>query len=399
MEPINLYRRKVTGPIERHVTTYKTDHSHPVTPYDPDDFLVEEYYKLTEGFNTPNYRLRLAKGELIPYTVFRQVEITGRLAVAPFSWTGPSSTWTIRNPGHSTSKAIATTRWKITERELTSTLNFGPSQYSLQAAASKIYSDGWDALTFGAELGKTVLMFRNLIKSLTNFLMGLPNTPFELDRLVKGRLVSVDQMKNVPFSKWLELRYGWRTLLYDMQDFCDYVVDVNDLRKRWNERVGKTDKATVESNHSYTHTPGTVFLKTIDEKSASYRGSIVADVDPPKLQFNPITTAWELITLSFVIDWFLNIGQWLESLSFLAVERQYVGAVGFEYKLKRTMITTNVVPTVGYSYSWSPSTVYEGTFTARDPSSVSLLPQLAVRLDTFKVLDLVALAIQRFLRR
>lgn len=396
---MELYRSKITGPVERHITTLKRDQTHPVTGYDPDDFFVSESSKYTLGVNTKDYHLRLARGELLPFTWFRQVEINGEHGIAPYSWDRPAySTWAIRDPGNSTSKALAESYWRLTIPQLEGGVSWGSAQYHLQSAASKIYSSGWDALTFAAELEKTVQMFRNLVGGLASFLYKLPKGDFP-SKLLSGKLTSVDRMTHVPFNKWLELRYGWRTLIYDMQDFARYVVGVNDGRKRFNERVGSTTTSETYLDFTYVHSPGTVNLRQTLSKKVGTRGSIVADIEPPKLAFNPVTTAWELVTLSFVVDWFLDVGQWLEGLSFLAIERQYVAAIGYHEEIKKTVVTTSVVPAAGYTYSWYPYSEWTGSVTWRDPATVPLLPLISVRLNAFKVYDLVALAVQRFIRR
>lgn len=398
MSSQGIARYKVTGPTTKNIITKKRDHTSPTVGYDPDDFLVSEYYKKTEGINLRNYHQRLAKGELLPFTWFRQVEISGEHAIKVLQWTRTSPAgWAIREPGNSTSKAIAEIYWRIKLSDLEKVHNVEPARYHLQRAAARVYSSGWDALTFAAELRKTIQMFRQLVRSLSFFLKNLPDEPL-VTRGGRRIKIPLRELKDVPFNKWLEVRYGWRTLHYDMQDIANVIVGVDDKRKRYRETVGSTDSATVVTNYAYTLSVGTVNLVSTDRKKSGYRGSIVADIEPPKFRINPATTAWELLTLSFVIDWFFDIGQWLESLSFLAIERQYYGAVGFHYELERELITQSCVPASGHTYSWYPYSMWTGSYTARDPSSVPLLPLAAIHLNAFKVVDLIALAVQRFKR-
>lgn len=393
MSNIGIARTKISGPQTRNIITLKRDHTSPTVGYDPDDFLVSEYYKITEGMNTPRYHQRLSKGELLPYTWFRQMEISGEHAIKLLQWTRTSPAgWAIREPGNSTSKALAEIYWRVKVSDLDKVLDFEPARYHLQRAAARVYSSGWDALTFAGELRKTGQMFRNLAQSFYNLVWRLPKSAVT----GKGReLLPLRALMNIPLSKWLELRYGWRTLVYDMQDLADVIKHLDDGRKRYKERAGSSDSAVTITNLNYTLSVGTSHLVITDRKKSGYRGSIIADIEPPQFAFNPITTGWELITLSFVVDWFLNVGQWLESLSFLAIERQYYGAVGFHYELERELVCTNCTPASGHTYSWYPYSKWTGSFTARDPASVPLLPLASIQLNAFKVLDLVALALQR----
>lgn len=122
---------------------------------------------------------------------------------------------------------------------------------------------------------------------------------------------------NVP-NKWLELQYGWNPLLSDVYGACDGLANRN--RDDW--RV--TAKATASATRVYT--------KGVD-KTSPYGRSVVTtvkrsafarlDVVPSNEVLislsslgvlNPLTLAWELLPYSFVVDWFLPVGNWLDSL-------------------------------------------------------------------------------------
>jgi hypothetical protein len=250
----------------------------------------------------------------------------------------------------------------------------GNSDYYVQAAAAKIYSQGWDALTFGAELSKTVVMFRSFLTRWASLARS-------------GKLESL----------WLEGRYGWRPLVYDMKDINKAINNLNEGRKRYRDSVGSTTTKTWKQINTINAVYGVLTCTTTYTDTFGIRGSIVADIEPPRIQFNPITTAWELMKLSFVVDWVLNIGQFLESLSFLALQREYYAAAGFQ--VKRSYIqTSNFVPAVGCLGTWYTDSRGEATLTQRIPTSVSTIPLPKLRLGAFKVLDLVALFLQAVTR-
>jgi hypothetical protein len=110
---------------------------------------------------------------------------------------------------------------------------------------------------------------------------------------------------------------------------------------------------------------------------------------------NPFVTFWELTRFSFVIDWFIDIGSWISAIT---------PRVGFEGKgvsVSATMSITedDVVNVTGigpWTYVMQPGGMHRkiNRYVRYDYSSGFPLPSIQVNLNRFKVLDLVALAIQ-----
>jgi len=248
--------------------------------------------------------------------------------------------------------------------------------YLVQKAAASIYSGGWDAATFLAEIGQ-----------LRRMLSGVAT---KADDLIRGR--SPGELHNL----WLEGRYGWRTLMYDIRDLHEVLTQSNERRTRYRQAKGLT--VAGNWNEYVESTSSGLITGTSSDISwtGNLRGTVVADIDIPDFQFNPITTAWEVTRLSFVVDWLLNVGQALEASSFLLKAKNYKAGAGykFEFELAQSM---SHVGTTG-------STVVHGNDGAcsgraevisRVPMSVSAIPRVNLRLDGWKVLDLLALIRQR----
>lgn len=99
---------------------------------------------------------------------------------------------------------------------------------------------------------------------------------------------------------------------------------------------------------------------------------------------NPLQLAWELVPYSFVVDWFINVGDYLGSLDALAgVERQklymrnsyhetleikFLGGVGTYDSLSNTRIPSDGIPDV--RLQWEPSLTWQ-----RLGSALALLRQ------------------------
>jgi hypothetical protein len=116
--------------------------------------------------------------------------------------------------------------------------------------------------------------------------------------------------------------------------------------------------------------------------------------------YDPLGTAWELIPLSFVVDWFLNIGSALQALQALLLIAERVG-----WTTVTTSFTVKTVPEWKVQTSYYRDLYrYDGTLFADWPYEEtirlkqripveSFLPVISTRcnLDFPKVLDSIAL--------
>lgn len=375
-------REKFSGPVEENETVTLYGGVPPtVNTYDTQTLLQSYYYKHSVGENTPDYHKRKAKGELLPLTEWNQWEAsgtaTGDLTIRKLSdgfthWYGPEGSYTY------------IPYWLVTtgmlEEIVADVVPNGAPDYDryLTAAAAKIYSSGWDGLTFAAELGKTVRMFRQLAQRVVH-------------QTVTGQLE----------RQWLESRYGWRLLVYDIKDLIKLLNSLDDHRKRYRDSAGESFGETRNWSQQYTSELYNAEFDFVDEVEVGARGTIVADITPPRVALNPITTAWELIPFSFVADWFVNIGKYLESLSFLALSRKHFAAAGLYAKVRRKCVSDDVTWTHA---AWTVdkhvfSSDATSELTKRTPSSVPYIPSTSVNLSAAKVADLGAIVGQTMFKR
>lgn len=126
-------------------------------------------------------------------------------------------------------------------------------------------------------------------------------------------------------NHWLQLQYAWKPLLSDVYGS----VDALSKRERSDWRV--TAKATVRDNDSWTvrrEPYGSTYpqgnydacnVVAVRRRGVLVRIDAVPDNDL-KMSLvslgitNPLVVAWEVVPYSFVVDWFLPIGAWLDSL-------------------------------------------------------------------------------------
>lgn len=126
---------------------------------------------------------------------------------------------------------------------------------------------------------------------------------------------------NVP-QKWLELQYGWKPLLSDVYGAAEA------LSKHPKDHWRVTAKAVKTNNDSRTNTisgnPGSSGFDA-SQCRVDVERSVFARIDAlPQNEAlislasagvtNPLLVAWELVPFSFVVDWFIPIGSYVESL-------------------------------------------------------------------------------------
>lgn len=149
----------------------------------------------------------------------------------------------------------------------------------------------------------------------------------ELKELLRD--LSFDDAMNA----WMEYRYGWRPLLYDISQHQRALADIlSDSGQYWKSR-GTSDfhDTTVVSgvdlgSVSITAGPGGVVgrgdVRAFPRRVGSIAGffyKIDQSAINPSLYWlgfqSPTAVIWELVPYSFVIDWFVNLGDYLTSLS------------------------------------------------------------------------------------
>lgn len=121
-------------------------------------------------------------------------------------------------------------------------------------------------------------------------------------------------------NHWLAMQYGWMPLL----------ADVKNAAEQLGEFVTNDEKFTgrVTSRHEYVRFEDTVATIEVSPLGTARRQSTVREsyrytwlFKPTELNnlgslglLNPFSVAWELVPLSFVVDWMFPIGRYLEHL-------------------------------------------------------------------------------------
>lgn len=360
-------------------------------------YLPGQVVDIYHGRDLPNFHKRKSQGELLPFTPYVKVthslSAKGRFDMT--SWTVGGHTYANQRipVGHAYSDGFLTFNSNLPsyDVDLLSTVerwlknrNIDPAIYT-QAAASKLYSRGFDGGTFLAQLGLTISLIRNALRSLASLVT---------DYGAYLAKVKASTTIATPFNLWLEGRYGWRLLLYDIMDISDAVQHLNAKEDRFvKERQGANFAWTDTLTSSSTTSSMTETYTDIRTVSVKARGAVVADFLPPNVSFNPIVTAIDLIPYGFVVDWLFSISAAIQSLSFLIFEDQYTASASYVVTVKRTG-SLALTPLAGAIYNAYQNIDQNYEVIYRKPTFVPLLPSYVNRLDLPKVTDLVALLVQ-----
>lgn len=182
-----------------------------------------------------------------------------------------------------------------------------------------------DILTFALEAKKTATLVAGVAGK-------------TLDRAHKIRnLLTRKGLKNSPneFAQaWLEARYGWRPLMFDIMDASQLVTDlmsgVSELRRssKTSSKSGSSS-STLRRSYGFTtrrnsppsigseYNPGIAYDHVIRKTGEveCRAGVMIRDSIRSYATVDPVVSGYELIPFSFVLDWFVNVGDFLTVIS------------------------------------------------------------------------------------
>lgn len=366
-----------TGPTwstATNVTTIRNKSGCALTSTTNSEVKVGGLYTTSRGGTLDRFHERLRKGELLPFTYWYQMFYNMSAVTAGYSETYKPTNCTVI----SDTVGLGLTPLIPQEFSVPSQMQIDANpDYYVQRAAANIYGTGWDIATAFAESRQTCDMFLNLGQKLRNW------------RKYASRFTPRDAAK-----AWMEVRYGWRIVKYDVEDLYDALTNFDEKRTRYKRRDGasfglKTYQLTPVITYS-----GLGCKLTRNETwtgELSLRGSVVADFRPSRITANPFRTGWEVIPYSFVVDWFLGVGNAIAAASLLVLADGVVASKGWKYDIRRVQTLTGSPGTnANYTYSFSGTSLTEVVgFVQRIPTTVSIVPQFEVTLRPDNFLDIL----------
>lgn len=203
-------------------------------------------------------------------------------------------------------------------------------------------------------------------------------------------------------NDWLALQYGWLPLLSDIHGAAEFLAKKNTERPPLVIGYGSGTDSLDDQHHEYDVPNIGVFRSSLTSQTTSARCILRFQVTNELLRTghetgitDPLLLAWELVPYSFVVDWFLPVGDFLGRLNydsglsfhsgFLVSKAKSVGIVAAS--------SSKVFAGVQCSPSGTPL-VCDNTWVRRQPFSAAprpSLPQVKDPFSTTHVVNAVAL--------
>lgn len=186
-------------------------------------------------------------------------------------------------------------------------------------ALNKARDTAFNAAVATAELPSAVKMFAStaarIVRAQAALRKGnLPGAYKALGKDYRGRTPSKDKVRDRASNYWLELQYGWLPLLSDVFAAAHKAASMQQAPRfsvrgtasqTLTERFGASLGGTVVVHQELG--VQVVFSYAVENGFIAHAASMGFT--------NPMLIAWETVPLSFVVDWLIPIGGWLQGFS------------------------------------------------------------------------------------
>lgn len=228
---------------------------------------------------------------------------------------------------------------------------------STQNAAVAAFKSGYDLLTELGEGKQTLTFFgetfNRFAKFQQQFRQKIGGTTAEFKAASEISPKTLLKSSNRYFKSfgnlWMTYRYAIMPLVYSVRDIHEVYKAIGTLYKTTrsyeNIELNSFDPNNIGGRATVFTSKGTVSVRTTVKGGFNKEGihtRLMQDIG-----FNPLVTAWELIPLSFVVDWFVGVGDFLAAHTSLdltaqrkmctSVKRDYVEQVWLRNNLPDTL--------------------------------------------------------------
>lgn len=257
---------------------------------------------------TPSFRLLRAKGEIIN---------------TPMDWysdtfSGGDTGWRIRRylgqdqygvDIYSTGDCGG--NWNIVQYGIPLHLDVGLTDIkseAITAARAGISSPEVQGLVSAIELKKTLKMLANPMKGLREYIFSR-----------KSHRKGSPPLWEVARDSWLEYRYGWRPFMMEADAILQSLG--KEYSKRQTSRATRADTGNATSTWTASSGGLNMTFETTTTRTLKVRAGVLYEHrgsfdQTYGLRLSDIpSAAWELVPYSFVVDWFVNVGDFIESIT------------------------------------------------------------------------------------
>lgn len=180
--------------------------------------------------------------------------------------------------------------------------DFDQVTYVVNRAIADARSGALDVLTNIAEMPESMRMFRNVFRRIGN---------------ISHNLATYARTEKELRSLWLEYRYGWTPLISEAQKaigLYNHTYRTGQLirSKSSSDDTENSTDIYASGTEPYFHFSGEIRR----EYKFKYRGfayATIVDLNKKLIQIDPFVTAYELLPYSFVLDWFIDLGSYIQA--------------------------------------------------------------------------------------
>lgn len=198
----------------------------------------------------------------------------------------------------------------------------------------------YDLLTELAELPETLRWCYGLLDDAYAATKAAKDKEIRFKRMFKRKLLTVTQLADALALVWLQYRYAISPIIYSLQDIEKVFGQYSRVYKTAREKVDEDLRPFLESislqgftcsGYSIEEARQRVFIKRL------YDPQDLMDMFVKNINLNPFQTAWEVVPLSFVADWFVNIGDVISALTGPQVQAAEASSVSWKYDYSLTL--------------------------------------------------------------
>jgi hypothetical protein len=353
---------------------------------------------------TENFRSRCGDGEIInnPFLRKTQSDVWPPAGNYDFKVIDPDNSlryWWFRGPIY-TPHDVETMEQASTAFSEIAALRASVTNIAVTSAHANISESEIMALAAIGEGGKTITSMYSILRRALKILLAVKRLDI---KALTGELSPKELSQ-----RYMEARYAIRPLMYD-------AAGIMSAASKDRDKVRQTYRGHHED--SFSHEYGEQTVNLIDSMyckenrkftyTVSARAGVLCDVSISDLQvwggYDIVETIWELTPWSFIVDWFANIGDLLSSWS---------PDAGVNQRASWCTVKENFTFTTTYDDPWATSQTWNTTAEMEtqkhsrcetvstrivDPS-LSIFPEIKLRLDGYKLADLAIILRQVFSR-
>lgn len=296
----------------------------------------------------------------------------------------------------------------------------GPTPGDISAAVNKAIAQAssgeWSALVTVGEARETF----NLVLGAARSLVGIVKDVKKLvvsSQARKRALIKANQWAKLSSSArkeldslcsfsgaWLQFRYGWMPLVMEVNDVITaYRSTLTQGSRLHGTSIVSGNFSPMQSSTSVNDGWNVTNRTSSTSGKWSIRGFALCEVTGAtggSINLNPVTTAWELLTLSFVLDWFWDIGSFLAANStqlsgYTLLSSGYTIKRELTYKQSvRVSASPTSQPSGHYGTGGGVDVTTTVTSYERQPGGGGGLPSINLNLSPLRLADLASLLSQ-----